>query len=47
MDSVTSFLGNWWRKPLDLNGDALDWFLTFGLVVVGFFLWGRIVNKIA
>ncbi len=39
-------LGEWVRHPFASNMSAMDWLLWLGLVVIGIFLWTRILNKI-
>ncbi len=44
--NVWQLFNDWWQKPFNPNGDAIDWLLFLGLVVAGFVLWQRIIAKI-
>ena len=36
----------WARKPFDTSGNAYDWVLFIGFVLVSIFLWTRVINSI-
>lgn len=37
---------NWWKQPLQMNGDALDWALFTGFILIIIFLWTRVLRDI-
>ena len=47
MDAIANVLNNWWQKPFDPNGDAVNWALFLGFVVVVVFMWTRVLRQIA
>lgn len=47
MDGTAVYNGfaSWWRKPFDMGGTAVDWFLFVGLVLVVIFIWTRVLKE--
>lgn len=36
----------WWKRPLDVEGDALNWILFLGFVIFMAFAWTRVLRTI-
>lgn len=43
---VYSAISKWLAKPFDSNGNALNWFLFVGLLLVIIFAWSRVIGLI-
>jgi ABC-type multidrug transport system permease subunit len=46
VNGIIEIFNQWWKKPFDPNGDAVNWILFLGFVLVVAFLWTRILKKI-
>jgi hypothetical protein len=33
----------WWAKPFDPSGSALNWLLWVGILVIGWWLWNTVI----
>ncbi len=38
-------IGNWFRHPFDARGNALNWILFLGFVIVVAFLWNVVLIR--
>lgn len=36
----------WVHKPFDTSGNAYDWFLFVGFILVAIVLWSKVINSI-
>lgn len=45
MTGIYSGFQKFWQKPFDVEGDAWDWFLFVGLILIVIFLWTRILKE--
>ena len=46
MNAVWQYLEKWWQRPFDPNGDAVNWLLFVGLLLVAAFAWSRVLAHI-
>jgi hypothetical protein len=46
MQQLAALFDNWWRKPFNPEGDAINWALFVGFVLVVMFLWRRVLKQI-
>lgn len=40
---LVSSLGQWYAKPFNTNGSALNWILFLGLIIIAAFLWNLVI----
>lgn len=45
VNTVASDFIDWWNKPFNSRGSAVDWFLFTGLILVVIWLWSRILRE--
>lgn len=45
MPNIEGFI-QWWRKPLDTEGDAVNWILFLGFALFVAFAWTRVLRTI-
>jgi hypothetical protein len=45
-DDWAATVKKWWAKPLNTDGDVLQWFLFLGLVIVIIIAWNTILKFI-
>lgn len=43
--NIFSGFQTWWKKPFNMEGDVVSWFLFAGLVIIIIFLWTRILKE--
>ena len=46
MGNLGAILSKFWTKPFDPNGDAINWVLFLGLLLIAAWGWSRVINKI-
>ena len=43
---IGNFLSEWWTKPFDPEGDAVNWILFLGFVIIVAIAWTRVLKQI-
>ncbi len=46
MSNVWDLFNDWWKRPFDPEGDAVNWILFLGFVIVVAFAWNRVLRQI-
>jgi hypothetical protein len=44
--NISETLMAFWRRPLDIEGDAVNWILFLGFVIVVAFMWTRVLKTV-
>lgn len=46
MNPLIQSASQWWSKPFNSSGDAVDWVLFLGLLIIGIGFWQFVLIEI-
>ena len=46
MGDITEVFNRFWKKPFDPNGDAVNWILFLGFLMIVALGWSRVISKV-